>query len=126
MLIAVASKDGRVINQHFGHAERFLIYEATPINPPLSKGGEGGFEIKFLEERPVEKYCADNEEERYGQNRSANIFDALKDCQILLVTRIGARPEKELERMGVKTFMIADWIEEGIKTVMSSELGVGS
>ena len=27
MLIAVASKDGKEINQHFGHAERFLIYE---------------------------------------------------------------------------------------------------
>ncbi|MBI5874805.1 MAG: hypothetical protein HZB81_02995 [Deltaproteobacteria bacterium] len=122
MRIAIASKDGLVINQHFGHADRFLIYEAIPLNPPFGKGGQGGFEIKFLEERPVEKYCADNEENRYDYNRSEDIFSALKDCQILLVTRIGARPEKELESMGVKTFMIADWIEEGIRTVLSGEL----
>ena len=29
MLIAVASRDGNNINQHFGHAERFLIYEVA-------------------------------------------------------------------------------------------------
>ena len=29
MLIAVTSKDGIEINQHFGHAERFLIYEVA-------------------------------------------------------------------------------------------------
>ncbi|MBI5892835.1 MAG: dinitrogenase iron-molybdenum cofactor biosynthesis protein [Deltaproteobacteria bacterium] len=122
MRIAVASKDGRVINQHFGHAERFLIYEVTPLNPPFGKGGQGGFEIKFLEERRVEKYCADNEDERYDSKRSERIFNVLKDCQILLVTRIGAMPEKELERIGIKTFMLCDWIEEGIRTVLSGGL----
>ncbi|NTW99485.1 MAG: dinitrogenase iron-molybdenum cofactor biosynthesis protein, partial [Geobacteraceae bacterium] len=46
MLIAVASKDGKEINQHFGHAERFLIYDV-----------ENG-EAKLVEERTVERYCS--------------------------------------------------------------------
>ena len=35
MLIAVASKDGKEINQHFGHAERFLIYEVEETEAKL-------------------------------------------------------------------------------------------
>ncbi|HWI40276.1 MAG TPA: NifB/NifX family molybdenum-iron cluster-binding protein, partial [Verrucomicrobiae bacterium] len=44
MLIAVASKDGKEINQHFGHAERFLIYEV------------GGSDVKLVDEKKVERY----------------------------------------------------------------------
>jgi hypothetical protein len=28
-IIAVASSDGIVVNQHFGHADKFLIFEVT-------------------------------------------------------------------------------------------------
>lgn len=107
MRIAVASKDGRVINQHFGHAERFLTYEAN----------EHG--IRFLEERFVEKYCSGVEGHLYDGNKFEKVYAVIKDCGILLVSRIGATPERELEKRGIKTFMLCDWIEEGIKTVMS-------
>ncbi len=110
MLIAVASKDGRVINQHFGHAERFLIYEAD----------EG--ETRFLEERSVERYCAGNEAHLYEDNKFEKVYEAIKDCSILLVSRIGPTPERELEKKGIKTFMRYDWIGEGIRAVLSGEL----
>ena len=35
MLIAVASRDGKEINQHFGHAERFLIYDVSGTDVKL-------------------------------------------------------------------------------------------
>lgn len=114
MRIAVASKDGRVINQHFGHVERFLIYEAD---------GSG---IRFVEERSVERYCAGTEAHLYEDNKFEKVYQAIKDCSILLASRIGPTPEKELEKNGIKTFMLYDWIEEGIKTVMSAESGVRS
>ncbi len=108
--VAVASQDGRIINQHFGHAERFLIYEA-----------DGG-RINFVEERKVEKYCSGDEEHLYDRDRFKMFFDAIKDCSILLVSRIGTRPEREFEKRGIKVFMVYDRIEEGIKTVMGGEL----
>ncbi len=107
MKIAVASRDGRIINQHFGHAERFLIYEADECG------------IRFLEERGVEKYCSENPEHLYNPERTKKIFDALMDCSALLVSRIGTIPEKELEKVGITTFILCDYIEEGIKTVLS-------
>jgi len=102
MRIAVASKDGRVINQHFGHAERFLIYEVinNPPSPTFSKGGKGGFEIRFIEERLVERYCAGNEAHLYDDNKFEKVYEVIKDCSLLLVSRIGVRPEKELEKWG--------------------------
>ena len=42
MLIAVASKDGREINQHFGHAERFLIYDVEDGDARLVDEKIGG------------------------------------------------------------------------------------
>lgn len=109
MRIAVASKDGRLIDQHFGHAERFLIYEAD----------EG--EIRFLEERAVEKYCSGDIEHRYDADRLEKFYEAIKDCSLLLVSRIGTIPEKELLKRGIKTFILWDRIEEGIKKVSQSQ-----
>ncbi|MBI3584734.1 MAG: dinitrogenase iron-molybdenum cofactor biosynthesis protein [Nitrospinae bacterium] len=107
MKVAVASSDGRIINQHFGHAERFLIFDAD----------ESG--VNLVEERRVEKYCSGDPEHLYDPERTEMIFDALKDCSILLVSRIGTIPEKELEKKGIKVFMVYDRIEEGIKAVLS-------
>lgn len=114
MRIAVASKDGLVINQHFGHAERFLIYKA-----------DGGG-IRFIEERLVERYCAGTEAHLYEDDKFEKVYQAIKDCSILLASRIGPTPARELEKKGIKTFMLYDWIEEGIRTVMSLESGVRS
>jgi nitrogen fixation protein NifB len=108
MRIAVASKDGRLIDQHFGHAERFLIYEVN------------GEAIGFIEERCVEKYCSGDENHLYDKDRFEMFFDVIKDCSILLVSRIGTRPEKELEKKGIKVFMVYDRIEEGIRKTVSS------
>lgn len=108
MRIAVASKDGSVINQHFGHAERFLIYEAN---------GEG---VRFIEERPVERYCTGNEAHLYEDSKFEKIYEAIKDCSLLLVSRIGPTPEMELEKAGIKTFMLSDWIDEGIRNILKN------
>jgi len=120
MRIAVASRDGKVINQHFGHAERFLIYEATPLNPPFGKGGQGGFKIRFVEERKVEKYCSGVEGHLYDDNRLERVYETIKDCSILLVSRIGHTPEMELSKRGIRIFIVYDLIEEGIQKAVNS------
>ncbi|MBI5748531.1 MAG: dinitrogenase iron-molybdenum cofactor biosynthesis protein [Nitrospinae bacterium] len=109
MKIAVASSDGRIINQHFGHAERFLIFNVD------------GNQINFVEERKVEKYCSSDEDHLYDTNRLEKFYEVIKDCKFLLVCRIGTIPEKELEKRGIKTFILWDRIEEGIKKVAESQ-----
>lgn len=93
MLIAVASKDGKDINQHFGHAERFLIYDL-----------EGG-EARLVDEKKVERYCSYDQDHPLRAHLLKAIADALQGCSALVCAQIGQGPQMEMERLGVDTFV---------------------
>ena len=94
MLIAVASKDGKDINQHFGHVERFLIFQV-----------EDG-KVALLEERPVERYCRFDPEHPMRSHTLKDTADALKGCRAVVCSMIGEAPKLELERLGVEPFVV--------------------
>jgi nitrogen fixation protein NifB len=84
-LIAVTTRGSGLINDHFGSAKEFLIYEA------------GDRAIKFLMHRKVEKpYCM-GKEGCDGSYPIDEIKAALSDCHILLTQKIGECPQKELQ-----------------------------
>jgi predicted Fe-Mo cluster-binding NifX family protein len=93
MLIAVASKDGKEINQHFGHAERFLIYDV-----------ENG-DAKLVEERKVERYCSYDPEHPLRGHLLKEIANALAGCRAVVTAQMGEHPKSELEKLGVEPFM---------------------
>jgi predicted Fe-Mo cluster-binding NifX family protein len=93
MLIAVASKDGKEINQHFGHAERFLIYEVA----------EG--EAKLVDERKVERYCSYDPDHPLRRHLLDAIAEALSGCQAIICAQIGQAPQLEMERFGLNTYV---------------------
>lgn len=93
MLIAVASKDGKEINQHFGHAERFLIYDV-----------ENG-DAKLVEERKVERYCSFDPEHPLRGHLLKEIANALAGCRAVVTSQMGEHPKSELEKLGVEPFM---------------------
>ncbi len=93
MLIAVASKDGREINQHFGHAERFLIYD-------VEKNA-----AKLVDEKKVERYCSFDADHPLRGNILRKIAEALAGCRALLCAQIGQAPQMEMERLGIDTFV---------------------
>lgn len=99
---AVASKTNKYIDQHFGHADGFYIYK-------YDKSG-----IEFVERRPIKKYCtgAEDCQENYSMK---TIKSALKDCDVIMVLRIGHQPQKELQNMGIKVVQTCESIEDGIK-----------
>jgi len=99
MLIAVASKDGKEINQHFGHAERFLIYEVS-----------GGL-ARLVTEKAVERYCSFDPEHPLRMHVLKAIAEALAGCRAVVTAQMGEHPKAELERLGVEPFMIAGDIE---------------
>lgn len=94
MLIAVASKDGKEINQHFGHVERFLIFEV----------GDG--KVALVEERPVERYCRFDPEHPMRSHTLKDTAEALKGCRAVVCSMIGEAPKLELERLGVEPFVV--------------------
>lgn len=93
MLIAVASKDGKEINQHFGHAERFLIYDV-----------ESG-EAKLVDEKKVERYCSYDQDHPLRAPLLKAIADALHGCSAVVCAQIGQGPQMEMERLGLDTFV---------------------
>ena len=77
MLIAVASKDGREINQHFGHAERFLIYDVEQN------------EARLVDEKKVERYCSFDPDNPLRGHILNGIAEALQGCRAVVTAQMG-------------------------------------
>jgi nitrogen fixation protein NifB len=85
--VGVASKDNNQINEHFGHADRFLIYEVSAS------------EARFVETREVEHYCQGG----YGdEDKREVILRVLADCRACFVARIGDGPSARLAQAGIE------------------------
>nr|CRH04605.1 Nitrogenase FeMo cofactor biosynthesis protein NifB [Candidatus Magnetococcus massalia] len=89
-LIAVTSEDGKTINQHFGHAERFLVYRATATD------------VTLLEQRDASRYC--HGDLQCGEKESALdlALKTLTDCEAIICERIGFMPWQSLEEQGIQ------------------------
>jgi len=87
ILIAVATKGGGRINEHFGHASEFQIYE-------VSTSG-----TKFVGHRRVDQYCQGG----YAEEESLEtVVRAIRDCQAVFVAKIGGCPREGLTRAGIE------------------------
>lgn len=93
MFFAVATTDGISINQHFGHSERFLIYEIE------------GNEVRLVDEKKVERYCSYDEEHPLRGHILRDIAVALAGCRAIVCARIGDAPQTEMERLGIEVFV---------------------
>ena len=89
MRIAVASKSGTEVDQHFGHAERFLIYDFNQGLP------------QQVDEVLVEKYCSFDPDHPFRQRQFAAIIEALQGCRAVVIAMIGEYPRQELEKAGL-------------------------
>ena len=86
ILVAVATKGSGRVNEHFGHAKEFQVYE-------LSAGG-----AKFVGHRRVDLYCQGG----YGEEDSLDtIIRAIADCSAVFVAKIGGCPRDELTKAGI-------------------------
>ena len=97
--VAVASKDKGLTNQHFGHAQEFLIYEIDDSQAEL------------IEKRPVKKYCHGPEG---GPGDLREIIDILSDCTAVLVAKIGSVPESRLRNAGIEVVQVYDTVETAV------------
>lgn len=100
-LVAIATKGGGRINQHFGHATEFQIYEVS---------AQG---IKFVGHRKTDQYC----EGGWGEDATlGGVIAALDGVSAVLCGKIGDCPKESLAAAGiVATDAYAlEWIEEGI------------
>lgn len=106
MRFAVASRDGILVDQHFGHADKFLIYEAN---------GSG---VTFLESREVAPYCGG---ECAPAERLEALISEIRDCAQLLCLRIGYSPAHSLMAAGITPVEAHGPIEEIVASLVSRD-----
>lgn len=102
MLIAVASKTGAEVDQHFGHAERFLIYDYNRGNP------------KQIAEAEVEKYCTYDPDNPFRHRQFDAIAAALAGCRAVVTAMIGELPKQELKKHGIEPLVASGPIGEAL------------
>ena len=90
VLMAVASKGSGVINEHFGHAKEFLIYEAS----------EAG--TRLIGHRKTDLYCGGGDTCGDGESVLDRTIRALEGCETVLCSKIGIEPWGRLEAAGIR------------------------
>jgi nitrogen fixation protein NifB len=89
-LMAVATSGGGVINQHFGHAKEFLIYEAS------------AHDVRFVGTRKVDLYCTGGDRCGEAETTLQKIIRTLEGCVAVLCAKIGYEPWEQLEQAGIQ------------------------
>ncbi|MDP4145104.1 MAG: NifB/NifX family molybdenum-iron cluster-binding protein [Bacillota bacterium] len=101
--VAVASSDGKVINQHFGRATKFLIFEVNDSK------------YKFVEQRDSAPFCNNGE---HDDSKLLSSVEALADCRAVLVAQIGQGAVVALNEKDIDAFNIHDLIEEALENLV--------
>jgi predicted Fe-Mo cluster-binding NifX family protein len=102
--IAIASSDGKVINQHFGKATQFLIFDV-----------DDNKDYKFNELLEVTPFCSDGEHEDDRLNKA---IERLSGCRAVLVSQIGMVAAATLKVKGIDSFDIHGLIESSLEKLI--------
>lgn len=113
MLIAVASKSKTDVDQHFGHAENFLVYDCKGGNPQL------------VREEAVDKYCSYDPDHAFRKPQFEAITTALADCRVVVTAQIGDYPRQELEKAGLSHFAATGPIDAALLAAHATVCGCG-
>ncbi|GBE08173.1 feMo cofactor biosynthesis protein NifB [bacterium BMS3Abin11] len=88
--MAVATNGGGIINQHFGHAKEFLIYEASPDG------------VRFIGHRQAGQYCFGSDTCGESDAVMVETIRTLEGCEAVLCSKIGYEPWRRLEEAGIQ------------------------
>lgn len=87
--IAAVSTDGLNVDDHFGKARRFLIYDLDD-------------RLTFVEERSTESLSLGDPAHAFDADKFDRILSVLKDCSKVYVTQIGEAPAFKLKESGIE------------------------
>lgn len=96
---AAASTDGIHVDEHFGKAKRFLIYDA-------------GDQLSWVEDRRTEPLSIGDRDHPFDPVKFQKIASQLRDCAKVYVTRIGDTPAAMLKALGIEPVVYEGRITE--------------
>ncbi|MDR2847674.1 MAG: hypothetical protein LBV39_01075 [Bacteroidales bacterium] len=89
--IAIASSNGESVDQHFGQAQNFLIYQV------------GSTGVDFVEDR--EAQLTQSKTPHWEENLK-RLVKLLEDCSAIFVLKIGARSSRYLQLHNISIFEV--------------------
>jgi MoaA/NifB/PqqE/SkfB family radical SAM enzyme len=111
ILYAVASKNGIAVDQHFGHAEGFDIYEYK------------NRQVNFIERRVVPQYCFGPDHcGKPDEDTIDSIIKTIEGCSGVIVLRIGDAPRQRLEEKGIAVFMNYNYAADAVREAAEKEM----
>ncbi len=105
---AVATSDGINVNEHFGHAQFFRVYEL----------GDDGY--RLIEVRDAVAACQAGF--THDKTRFDRIIDLISDCDALFVQRIGQGAAAYLIEKNVRVFEVDAPVDALLKKVIADKL----
>lgn len=102
-LVAVATFEGMLVNQHLGEAKELHIYRETP----------NGY--RFIEKRPTPPPGD-------GARRWITLSKTLNDCRALLAGGVGPSPVRILQSSGIRVIQMTGLIDNGLDTVYKGKV----
>jgi MoaA/NifB/PqqE/SkfB family radical SAM enzyme len=107
-LFAVASKNGMLVDQHFGHATGFYIYEYK----------EG--QANFIERREVPQYCFGSDHcGKHHDELMDSIIKTIKGCSAVIAMRIGDVPRMRLNAEGINVVATYNYVTDAVREAAS-------
>ncbi|ACM20850.1 nitrogenase molybdenum-iron cofactor biosynthesis protein NifB/NifX-related protein [Geotalea daltonii FRC-32] len=98
--VAIASSDGESINEHFGKASQFIIYEVED---------DGNY--RQVEKREVLSGCSNAETSVHGPGGTT---DRLGDVQAVFAVQIGPGAAAALQEKGVRAFNLKGSVHKAL------------
>ena len=108
MRIAVASSDGKMVNQHFGKATQFFILDVDDAT------------IELVEVRENTPPCGSSEYSGHDDNALSKAVTPIADCEAVLCSRIGIGAQEELRSQGIEPVDTRDFVETAVQSYVQS------
>jgi predicted Fe-Mo cluster-binding NifX family protein len=111
--IAIASKDGKTVNKHFGMADSFLIFEID----------ENSGQTKYIENRATPAACAgDCCKASHEEKQFASVIEQLNDVSAIFVSKIGEGAANFVESKGKAVYEAPYPIENLIEKIVKDKI----
>ncbi len=108
--IAIASRDGKSLNAHFGSAEKFMVYDVTPASHEF---------VHAIEITQVSDESGDHKVE--SEDRNGRKIRALAGCQIVFVLAVGGPVAAKILAARIHPIKVAE--PESIDSVLARVKG---
>lgn len=101
--IAVATKDGKVVTDHFGHCERYTIVEVNLDG------------YQYLEQRGVTPPCIGGD---HSTEAIVEVIEKLSDCKAILVNQIGGGALRIVEKYHIAVYEYTGFVKDGLEKII--------